>query len=386
MVPAIGDATKLVSKVVDFIATGAKNADEIITLLKVIKSVAPNVLNELKHSDECIDAIKLLSHSELLDLFAKQPAVRKALNKAISSGDSTDEVIDIFRRFDADDTLHFFDKFVINTDAASIAKYGENYSNILKRVSGHEDELIPLMAKVTDSQAARILNLSSEYGEAAINALKTCGPENIDTISLIIRESKISGDAVTNFLKASSNYGDALLEAVNKCGVKNVDKLTNLVRRFNGENSAIILNLARKYDTATAIKLLDVMTEHGDTMIKVISKYSDLPAKTLEDYYKIFDKFGSNADDLFRNGERIFGQFIGLDEALKSEAAAITFASTRAGDKCFVTVSGVYKLNRTITVPEDVATELRRIDAIPAVTKSETIERGNCSLRFIMTC
>lgn len=376
LVPAIGDATKLVSKVVDFIATGAKNADEIITLLKVIKSVAPNVLNELKHSDECIDAIKLLSHSELLDLFAKQPAVRKALNKAISSGDSTDEVIDIFRRFDADDTLHFFDKFVINTDAASIAKYGENYSNILKRVSGHEDELIPLMAKVTDSQAARILNLSSEYGEAAINALKTCGPENIDTISLIIRESKISGDAVTNFLKASSNYGDALLEAVNKCGVKNVDKLTNLVRRFNGENSAIILNLARKYDTATAIKLLDVMTEHGDTMIKVISKYSDLPAKTLEDYYKIFDKFGSNADDLFRNGERIFGQFIGLDEALKSEAAAITFASTRAGDKCFVTVSGVYKLNRTITVPEDVATELRRIDAIPAVTKSETIEKG----------
>lgn len=36
----------------------------------------------------------------------------------------------------------------------------------------------------------------------------------------------------------------------------------------------------------------------------------------------------------------------------------------------------MYKLNRTITVPEDVATELRRIDAIPAVTKSETIEKG----------
>ncbi len=109
-------------------------------------------------------------------------------------------------------------------------------------------------------------------------------------------------------------------------------------------------------------------------MIKALPKCNNV--KTVQDYIKIFEKFGKNADNLFRNGERVFGEFVGLDKAFESSAEAICFASTKAGDKCFVTVSGVHGFNRTITVSEDVAKELQRIEVIPAVTKSEKIEKG----------
>ena len=376
LIPAAGDIAKLVRKVSDFIITGIKNADEIGLLFKFSKRIAPQLIDGLKQADNFSDVLRHVPCKEAKELFINEPAIIKILELPSNSGKYADEVVDVFKRVADKDSLGLFEAFVKNTNLDDIAKYEEQYTKIINNVSGFSDKLSIVVKNADSRTALKIADVASEYGEIVVDAVNKCGYENIYKIIHNITESGISKTAARKLLEALAEHGDIMLKAVEKCGVKNVEKLTNLILRFNRESASVILNLIRKYDAVTVTKFIDILTNHGDTMIKVISKYSELPAKTVEDYYKIFDKFGSNADDLFKNGERIFGQFVGLDAALKSEAAAISFASTKAGDKCFVTVSGVYTYNRTITVSEDIAKELRKIDSIPVVTKPETIEKG----------
>ena len=330
----------------------------------------------MKQADNFSDVLRHVPCKEAKELFINEPAIIKILELPSNSGKYADEVVDVFKRVADKDSLGLFEAFVKNTNLDDIAKYEEQYTKIITNVSGFSDKLSIVVKNADSRTALKIADVASEYGEIVVDAVNKCGYENIYKIIHNITESGISKTTARKLLEALAEHGDIMLKAVEKCGVKNVEKLTNLVLRFNRESVSVILNLIRKYDAVTVTKFIDILTNHGDTMIKVISKYSELPAKTVEDYYKIFDKFGSNADDLFKNGERIFGQFVGLDAALKSEAAAISFASTKAGDKCFVTVSGVYTYNRTITVSEDIAKELRKIDSIPAVTNPEKIEKG----------
>lgn len=109
--------------------------------------------------------------------------------------------------------------------------------------------------------------------------------------------------------------------------------------------------------------LLKTLTDHGDTMIKVLEKCDD--AKTLQDYLRIFERFGKNADKIIN--DCLVKEFIGLDEALslrKDEVDAICFATSKTSDAiCAVAVNGVYKYNPTISVPDRLLPELDSLRA-----------------------
>ena len=394
--PAYGDAVKMASKIVDFITTTAKNADEVALLIKCTNDFAPLVIDVFKYVDDYDFLLKRVPCKQAVELFAGEPAIQKFLNIAADTADETaDQVVTAFKRINGKDTLNFFEKYVLNHNYSSVSNYTENYSKLLDKVSGFEDELIALMGKIDDVRAVKVLELSAEYGSDVLKAIDKCGAENIDNIVRLITESGTTTEVAKKFLGLLSSYGESALKAVDKCGAKTIQIITYTALDAKMTNASLFLELVSKYgydvvnavkrchidnvgiifdgfklcssNSDTATKLFKTLANHSQTMIKALGKCQNID--TIQDYLKIFDLFGKQADNLFKNGDRVFSGFIGLDKALESGTEAICFVSAKSDDVCLVTVNRVYEFNNTITVPEgffdNMAVELTKIPEGP---------------------
>lgn len=358
----------------------------------------------MKKSDNISDILRHVPCKEAKHLFSDTPAITKLLDLPSNSGKYADEVVDAFKRVADRDSLGLFESFIKNNNFKDVADYEKRYTKIISNVSEFQDELMLVIKNADERTALKISEFASDYGKGVIGAVDKCGYDNIYKITHYISESGVSGKVASELFEALSKHGDTLIKAVEKCGPKNIENIVEILSKINPNQVDAVIDLLvhhgddlvkaickcgdeytdliircvshEKFAGDVATHFLKAMSDHSDTMIKAIGRCGADNFDTIADYSKIFDRFGVHADELFLNGERVFGEFVGLDRAFESSAKAICFASTKAGDKCFVTVSGVYTYNRTITVSEDVAKELRKIDSISAVTNSEKIEKG----------
>lgn len=355
----------------------------------------------MKQADDFSDVLRHVPCKEAKHLFSDTPAITKLLDLPSNSGKYADEVVDVFKRVADRDSLGLFESFIKNNNFKDVADYEKRYTKIISNVSEFQDELMLVIKNADERTALKIAEFASDYGKGVIGAVDKCGYDNIYKITHYISESGVSGKVASELFEALSKHGDTLIKAVEKCGPKNIENIVEILSKINPNQVDDVLDLLvrhgddlvkaickcgdkytdliircvshEKFAGDVATHFLKAMSDHSDTMIKAIGRCGADNFDTIADYSKIFDKFGVQADELFLNGERVFGKFVGLDRAFESSANAICFASTKAGDKCFVTVSGVYTYNRTITVSEDVATELRRIDALDDISD---IEKG----------
>ena len=369
MVPAYGDAVKLAGKIADFISTGVRNADEIAILIKCTDEMAPAVIDALKQVDNYDAVLKNLPCKQAVGLFAGEPAIQKFLNIASDTADETaDAVVSAFNKIDGEDTLNFFRRYVLNSDYSSVSDFTTNYSRLLDNVAGFEDELVTLLGKIDDVRAIKVLELSAEYGSDVLKAIDKCGAENIDNIVRFLSESDIAVDVAKKFLGLLSNHGDSLSIAVNECGVNNILLIVNCLSHTN-------------FAGELGTQFLEAMTKYSDTMLEAIRVCGVDNFDTIADYTRIFDKFKDNAKEIVENC--LVKEFVGLDEALASDAYVICLSTSRSGNKiCSVAVNGVYKLNPTIFVPDALLDELNRIDAISAVTDIEKTAKGKEFTKF----
>lgn len=258
LLPALGDISKAVSKVVDFIFTGAKNTDEAAAAMKVMNNVVPSVYDGVKHSDEFVDGVKRFSCLDVAKMLPDpdDAPIRRVLNISAKSGDvNPSEIIKAFRNVEDNDPLKLFRIYVEGTEFTSFAEYQKNYENILKNVSGFQDELAKVVSSLDDVKALKILEMSSEYGDDMLYALKTCGTDSLDKIIDCIHAGKLSKENGKLFLKSVSTYGDAFLDAVEKCGIKNIENIVDILSKINPNQ---------------VDDVLDLLVRHGDDMVRAI--------------------------------------------------------------------------------------------------------------------
>lgn len=313
LLPALGDISKAVSKVVDFIFTGAKNADEAAAAMKVMNNVVPSVYDGVKHSDEFVDGVKRFSCLDVAKMLPDpdDAPIRRVLNISAKSGDiNPSEIIKAFQEVEDSDSLKLFRIYVEGTDLTSFAEYQKNYEKILKNVSGFGDELSQFVKRsVSPQQAAMVMEACSKHGDTVLKAISKCGDEYAELIAQCVSHNKFANGVATQFLNAMTNHSDSMIKAIKACGVENYD--------------------------------------------------------TIADYSKIFGKYGKEAEGIVDICK--VKKFVGLDEALALTAKkgdAICFASSKINnDICFVTVNGVYKFNPTISVPQQLMSKLDSLNA-----------------------
>lgn len=363
-VGATGDLVKATSRAAKFVVKNVDNIPKIIdavtktskfisknddALSMIAKAIPASTLDEIADSVKNVKRITKADFAktlELLEAAGKNVGALKTFLSKLNPSDAQ-RVVDLVSKY-GDDAINAFEK------------YGENILKAINKCSLENSKTIfALVSKLDTDTAPKFLNLVTTYGDNVIKAMTKCDEGHYKAFVYLISNSKLN--RVPEVLDLVAEYGEQIIDIVKRCGIENAGIIVDGVKLCGG-NATIVK------------KLLDVLLNHSKTMVKALAKCNN--AQTVQDYIKIFEKFGNKADDLFRNGERVFGEFVGLDTALKSNAEAICFASTKAGDKCFATVSGVYTYNRTITVSDDIARELARIDKMPAATESEIIRKG----------
>ena len=318
LLPTIGDISKAVSKVLDFIFTGAKNADEAAAAMKVMNNVLPPVYDGVKHSDEFVDGVKRFSCLDVAKMLPDpdDASIRRVLNISAKSGDvNSSEIIKAFRDVEGNDSLKLFRIYVEGTELTSFAEYQKSYENILKNVSGFGDELSQFVKRsVSPQQAAIVMEACSKYGDTVLKAINKCGDEYAELIARCVSHKKFANGVATQFLNAMTDHSDSMIKAIKACGIENYD--------------------------------------------------------TIADYSKIFGKFGDNANNII--DKCLAKKFVGLDKALNSGADAIGFAPLKNDPGSYrVVVNGVYHNNPTIYVPKGLADRLKGIDELPEMTKNE---------------
>lgn len=334
-------------KVIDAISQTSKaisQNDEALSIL--VKALPDSSLNKIADSIKNAQNITKADYLESLDILKAAGKNIDSLRIPLSELNVIDSkrVLDLVSQY-GDDAVKIFDT------------YGNEIFRVIDKVGTGKLHLVfSFISKVDADDVPKLLGLIERYGDDVIKAITKCDEKRYKAFVYLISNSNLK--RVPEVLDLIAKYGDTIIDVVKRCGIENAGIIVDGIKLCGG--NADIIN-----------KLLKILLEHSNTMIKALPKCRNI--NTIKDYIKIFDRFGAQADKLFLNGERVFGEFFGLDRALESNAEAICFASTKAGDKCFVTVSGVYTYNRTITVSEDVATELRRIDALDDISD---IEKG----------
>ena len=333
LIPAAGDVTKLVAKVSDFIRAGAKNADEIGILFKVIKKIAPSLFDGLKKSDNISDILRHVPCKEAKHLFSDTPAITKLLDLPSNSGKYADEVVDAFKRVADRDSLGLFESFIKNNNFKDVADYEKRYTKIISNVSEFQDELMLVIKNADERTALKIAEFASDYGKGVIGAVDKCGYDNIYKITHYISESGVSGKVASELFEALSKHGDTLIKAVEKCGVKNIENIVDILSKINPnqvddvldllvrhgdimlkavkkagiENINNVLNFLIKLDAKQASNYLEFLSKQGDVLIKNLNSPKGLTGTKFEDYLvEIFGGTGS-----FKAGSREFDGRLG---------------------------------------------------------------------------
>lgn len=379
LIPVAGDIAKLVGKVSDFIITGAKNADEISLLFKFSNKIAPQLIDGLKQADNFSDVLRHVPCKEAKELFLNEPAVKKMLELPSNSGKYADEIVDTAKKISAEDVFDLFGTFADNNYYDAAVKYEKEYQQLLSKTSDLQEEVQAAIKYAEKPVALDILVETSKFGENVPVAVNKWGTKDFYTISHHIAESGVSNEIAGEIYYAWSEFGDVLPAALTKGGIKNTKHIIELRSKLASNQMLRVLKLTQDYgsNVITAIKkcgvenidliingitlcdkpetkarLLKALVNHGDTMLKALSRCKSIDG--LQDYLTLVDFFGDNAKNIVDNCQA--GSFVGLDKAINSEinADAICFASSKNGNGiCAVAINKIYVENPTISVPQN---------------------------------